>query len=149
MDQLKRKHTQANVNVTLGTAHAPLSELTGKEFPCPLCGEGLPILLSRRNKPYFTCNGCGVQTFVRGKPGISRLHEMAIAGILVSGRKEGASYGIRLYNRLEQLKLQKHDLEKNHGLFISDPNLTNAISLVDGEIEKVQGELAKLAGKTD
>jgi hypothetical protein len=149
MGQLKRNQTQGNVNVTLGASRAPISELTGKEFPCPLCGEGLPILLSKRNKPYFTCNRCGVQTFVRGKTGISRLHEMAVAGILVSGRKEGASYGIRLYNRLEGLKLQKHDLDKKHGLFISDPDLIHAISLVDGEIEKVQGELAKLARETD
>lgn len=139
---------QGNVNVTLEWSEIGLAEFEGKEFPCPLCGAGLPILRSIRNKPYFKCNECGVQTFVRGKAGIARLREMADIGILVSGIKESASHGIRLYNRLQQLKLQKHDLRKKRGIFFPDENLENTISLVDGEIEKVERELAKIARKT-
>ncbi|MGI0135372.1 MAG: hypothetical protein ACREBW_10505 [Candidatus Micrarchaeaceae archaeon] len=86
--------------------------------------------------------------FIRGKAGIARLREMANTGILVSGIKEGASYGINLYNRLEQLKLQRRGLENKQGIFLRDENLENAISLVDADIEKVQGELAKIAGQT-
>jgi predicted RNA-binding Zn-ribbon protein involved in translation (DUF1610 family) len=149
MAQLKRNQTQTNVNVTLGASGPVGEELAGKTFPCPLCGEALPILASKRKKPYFTCNSCGVQVFVRGKPGIARLREMAVAGALVSGTKESASYGIRLYNRLEQLKLQKRDLGKKRGMLVYDQDVSNAISLVDGEIEKVQGELAELARESD
>jgi hypothetical protein len=49
---------------------------------------------------------------------------------------------------LEQLKLQKSDLEMKQGIFFPDKNVTNAISLVDAEIEKVQGELEKLSRAT-
>ncbi|MGH9445160.1 MAG: hypothetical protein ACRD3O_05475 [Terriglobia bacterium] len=136
---------QDNVNVTLARSSSGASEFEGKEFPCPLCGEGLPILESKRKKPYCTCNNCGVQIFVRGKSGIARLREMADIGILVSGITESASHGVRLYNRLQQLKLQERDLQKKQGIFFPDENLQNTISLVDAEIETVEGELAELA----
>jgi hypothetical protein len=100
----------SNVNVTLETLGKLARDLVEQEFPCPLCGAGLPILASKRGKPYFVCNFCGVQVFVRGKAGISKLKEMANSGILVSGKKESVMHGINLFNRLESLKLQRNDL---------------------------------------
>ena len=142
MGELNLKQDQGNVNVTL-------AGLAGKEFPCPLCGAGLPILYSKRRKPYFTCNLCGVQIFVRGKAGIARLNRMADTGILISGKEESASHGINLFNRLEQLKLQKDALQARRGIIFTDKDVENAIRIVDVEIEKVQGELAKNAVKTE
>jgi DNA-directed RNA polymerase subunit RPC12/RpoP len=149
MGQLKTKGEQGNVNVTLDPAKAAPQELAGMEFPCPICGAGLPILPSITKKPYCTCNQCGVQLFVRGKAGIRRLREMAAAGILVSSKEESASHGIQLHNRLEQLKLQKSDLNLKRGIFFRDENVENAIQIVDAEIEKVEGELARIASKTE
>ena len=146
MDKLEKK--TGNVNVTLESHPPPVGDFTNVEFPCPLCGAGLPVLASKRKKPYFICNHCGVQTFVRGKSGIARLREMVNAGILVSGRGQGASHGIQLYNRLEQLKLQKGDLKWKKGIFLRDEGVENAIQIIDAEIEKVEGELAKIAEKT-
>lgn len=148
MGQLGPKQRSSNVNVTLSWPDWPLRILNDKEFPCPLCGAGLPILKSKRNKPYCTCNDCGLQIFVRGKKGISRLETMAEQGILISATEESAAHGISLLNRLEQLKLQKQELEAKQGiigLIFPDKNVQNAISLVDVEIENVQGELAKLS----
>jgi hypothetical protein len=139
------REAQANVNVTLADRAPKIEALDGKEFPCPVCGTGLAILLTKNQKPYCVCNDCGVQLFVRGKPGISRLIKIAKDGVLVSGIKESASYGINLYNRLQQLKLQKEELKNKQGLFLRDENLTNAISLLDGEIEATELELEKLA----
>jgi hypothetical protein len=149
MGELKPHQRQANVNVTLGPLGSSPGELENKEFPCPLCGAGLPILISKRQKPYCTCNLCGVQLFVRGKAGIARLNEMANAGILVSGKEESASHGINLLNRLEQLKLQKEELKERRGIIFTDENVENVIRLVDVEMEKVQGELARIAIKTE
>jgi uncharacterized Zn finger protein len=145
MGQLGSKQNSPNVNVTLPSRDWALGALGGKEFPCPLCGAGLPILKSKRNKPYCTCNDCGLQMFVRGKKGMSRLEEMAQHGILISATEESAAHAISLLNRLEQLKLQKRDLVEKQGIFFPDKNVGNAISLVDAEIENVQGELAKLS----
>jgi len=145
MGELKPGRRQTNVNVTLVPSSALATDLGDKEFPCPLCGAGLPIRASKRRKPYCTCNRCGVQLFVRGKEGIARMHEMADAGILISGKKESASHGINLLNRLEQLKLQKDNLNRKCGLFFREKDVENAIQIVDAEIERVQGELAKMA----
>jgi len=80
--------------------------------------------------------------FFRGKSGIARLQSMANAGILVSARDESAAHGVTLLNRLEQLKLQKKELEGKQGIIFRDSNVENAIEIVDAEIESVQGELA-------
>ena len=60
MGQLKPEQSQDNVNVTLDPAEAVLRELTDKEFPCPVCGAGLPICISKRKNPIVpaTCVVC-------------------------------------------------------------------------------------------
>ena len=146
MGELNPKNGSTNVNVTLDSVLDGL-RLVGLEFPCPFCGVGLAILCSKRGKPYCTCNSCGVQLFVRGKSGIRRLIEMAESGVLVSGKGEGASHGINLLNRLEQLKSQKRDLEMKQGIIFRDENIENAIQIVDAERKKVEGELAEIADK--
>jgi hypothetical protein len=149
MGELEPKQTSSNVNVTLDSALDPLEGLIGLEFPCPVCFAGLPIGRSKTNKPYCTCNSCGVQLFVRGKNGIKRLRKMVDEGILVSGSNESVSHGISLLNRLEQLKIQRSDLESKQGFFLTDENVENAIRIVDSEKEKVEGELARIAEETE
>lgn len=74
---------------------------------------------------------------------------MANSGILITGKKESASHGINLFNRLQQLKLQKRDLEWKRPFIFVDENVENVIQLVDAEIEKVEGELAKVAKEAE
>jgi len=145
MHKLEPDRGSSNVNVTLDPA---VDGFGGLEFPCPFCGAGLAILLTKRNKPYCTCNPCGVQIFVRGKNGIKRLRKMVNEGVLISATNESASQGINLLNRLEQLKTQRNALEAKQGIFFRDENVANAIQLLDTEIQKVEGELAKMAAET-
>ena len=58
--------------------YVTLEEKDEKEyyFPCPVCGKVLPVEMSKRNKPYCTCNDCGVQLFVRGKKGIEKFKKL-------------------------------------------------------------------------
>ena len=142
------KQDSAHVNVTLVPSGAGLEDLQGKKFPCPLCGDGLAILATKRGKPYCVCNACGIQLFVRGKPGISRLLQMVKGEILIPGKADGADYGIALFDRLRQLKAQKEELEEKRGLIFRDSGVENTILIVDAEIEKVEGELARVAKKT-
>ena len=46
-----------------------------QSIPCFLCGRNLKKRLSKRLKPYFVCDGCGIQLFIRGKQGIERLEQ--------------------------------------------------------------------------
>jgi len=42
-------------------------------IPCFLCGRKLERRTTKRGKPYFVCDRCGIQLFVRAKQGIERL----------------------------------------------------------------------------
>lgn len=42
-------------------------------LPCFLCGSKLEMRTSKKNKPYFVCDACGVQVFVRRTYGIEKL----------------------------------------------------------------------------
>ena len=48
-----------------------MSAIRGKPmFPCPVCTVPREVLLTKKDKPYLTCDPCGVQVFVRGPAGI-------------------------------------------------------------------------------
>lgn len=50
--------------------------MKGHTFPCPICREPRDIRLSKTDRPYLVCDGCGVQLFVRGDTGIRRLRSI-------------------------------------------------------------------------
>ncbi len=136
-----------NVNVTLHRSDPAENPFSGKRFPCCLCGAGLEIRVSRKQKPYTTCLTCGIQTFFRRKTGIQRLTEMVNSELLIAGKGSKAEAAVILFNRIQQLRAQKKELEAKQGLIFRDSDLENALRAVDNEIERVQGELEKLAQK--
>lgn len=138
----------ANVNITLDGSENSQSSLAGKLFPCPVCGTSLGIRIARTQKPYCVCIDCGIQIFFRGKAGISRLTTIIENETLIAGKDSNACTATLLFNRIQHLKGQKADLEVKQGLILRDPDLKNAIRVVDIEIERVQGELEKLGRKT-
>ena len=49
-----------------------MSALNGKRmFPCPVCTDPREVRLTKKDKPYITCDPCGIQVFVRGPAGIA------------------------------------------------------------------------------
>jgi hypothetical protein len=138
-----------NINVTLAETSAKENPLLGKQFPCCVCGLSLEIRFTRKRnaKPYTTCLACGVQTFFRGKIAIQRLTEIVNSGLLIAGTGSNTEPAVILFNRIQQLRAQKTELKGKQGLIILDPDLKNVIRAVDNEIERVQGELEKLARK--
>jgi len=45
-------------------------------IPCILCGKDLEQRTDKNRKPYFVCDPCGTQFFVRRKQGIEKLEEL-------------------------------------------------------------------------
>jgi hypothetical protein len=107
---------------------------------------GMEIRFTRKknSKPYTTCLACGIQTFFRGQVGIQRLTEIVKSGMFIAGKGSKTELAVILFNRIQQLRAQKIELEGKQGLIILDPDLNNAIRAVDNEIKDVQGELGKL-----
>jgi hypothetical protein len=132
---------RANVNVT----GEDWEFFTGKMFPCPVCGVGLEIRPSRRRKPYCVCLSCGIQVFVRGKTGIERLRNILENEQWVSAKSSGFGSAVVIFNRLQQLRAEKAELEGKQGLIFRDEDLDNAIRIVDREIQHVQGVLSQMA----
>jgi hypothetical protein len=44
-------------------------------LPCILCGRKLERRIDKNGKPYFVCDTCGIQLFIRRKRGIELLEE--------------------------------------------------------------------------
>ena len=133
-----------NVHVTLDRVVPRDHPLFGRRFPCCVCGAGLEIRISRKQKPYTTCLSCGIQTFFRGKTGIQRLLGIVKSEMLITGEGSKTESAVILYNRIQQLRAQKKELEANQGLIIRDADLDSVIRVVDNEIQRVQGELEQL-----
>lgn len=142
---MKGERTRANVNVTLEGSGAAINALSGKKFPCPTCGLGLPIRLAKTGKPYCVCLDCGNQVFFRGRVGILRLTEIIESHKLISEKESAGDSPVLLFNRLVQLRSQEAELQQKQGLILYDPDLADTIRAVDNEIQRVQGELHKLA----
>lgn len=46
------------------------------KIPCFLCSEELPQRNDKNRKPYFVCDPCGIQIFVRGRQGVKNLAQL-------------------------------------------------------------------------
>jgi predicted RNA-binding Zn-ribbon protein involved in translation (DUF1610 family) len=58
-----------------------MSVLNGNSaFPCPICTELREVRLTKKRKPYITCDPCGIQMFVRGPAGISGFNRLINSG---------------------------------------------------------------------
>ena len=135
----------ANVNVTLGQPPPASNPLSGRQFPCSLCGNALNICFTRKNKPYTTCLVCGIQTFFRGKAGIKRLTELVNSRAFLLGNAFKSESPAAIYNRILQLREEKKTLEDKKGFFLRDTALEDALQSLDGDICRLQNELTKQA----
>jgi DNA-directed RNA polymerase subunit RPC12/RpoP len=46
------------------------------KIPCFLCSQELRLRRDKHEKPYFICDSCGMQIFVRGRRGIENLAQL-------------------------------------------------------------------------
>lgn len=45
-------------------------------FPCPVCTHPREVRITKKRKPYITCDPCGIQLFVRGPAGIAAFDKL-------------------------------------------------------------------------
>lgn len=45
-------------------------------YPCPICSTLLDVRLSKKGRPYLTCDDCGMQLFVRTDEGVKRFEKL-------------------------------------------------------------------------
>src|SRR5205807_2351124 len=116
----------------------PFLGLVGKLFPCPVCYTGLPLKMSKRDKPYCTCLECGIQIFFRGQTGVLRLAKLVDDEKRVAIEFSGHVRAISLYNRLQGLKRQKQRLEDQQWPLLPNKDLDKVIEALNEEIKRVR-----------
>lgn len=95
-----------------------------KLFPCPVCTELHEVRLTKKKKPYITCDPCGIQLFVRGP-----------AGIAAFNRLIDAATGQDLWTRLKEMEPRYHlKCPKCGCRFWIEPALAKT-SLFDGSLQ--------------
>src|SRR5438105_14604072 len=106
----KSKSAEHNVNVRSSSKMATI--------PCFLCGKTIESRIDKNHKPYFVCDPCGLQAFVRRKAGIERLEQLSTA---ISER---------------QLRINAHTITlfEIRGILTEIEGVKNEIEKLDGEI---------------
>lgn len=107
------------------------------------------IKRTKRDKPYFLCDPCGVQAFIRRKKGIRLLKTLATylgdSPIAYPKGRGGAFTVLGLVNRLAQLKAKHQEIEDKQGWFDTDEGLELATNALENEIQQVEGQLETIA----
>jgi hypothetical protein len=117
------------------------------QFPCFLCGEPRAVKISIKSKPYFICDPCGVQAFIRKDAGIERLQTVGavMQAVPVPFKRKNKVLG--LIELIRILQKEQKDLEDKDGikeLLIPDESREIQKAALQSEIHKAEARLKKL-----
>ena len=95
-----------------------------EKFPCPVCVKPLEVRTTKKNKPYVTCDPCGVQMFVRGPSGINEFTRL-----VDRARADG------VWDRLDEIERRfRLKCPKCGSRFWIEPSLVKT-SMFDGSLQ--------------
>jgi DNA-directed RNA polymerase subunit RPC12/RpoP len=120
-----------------------------KIIPCFLCSQELAQRKDKHSKPYFVCDPCGVQIFIRGRQGIKNLDQL-----LATLRehdfpfREHAAALYEIQALLTEIRGIKEEISKLDGLleiFSDDEFKKRARKLLNKRIENLLRRLQQIA----
>ena len=79
-----------------------MATATKFKFPCPVCSGARQVRLTKKDKPYITCDPCGIQVFVRGPAGIAEFNRL-----IEQGERDGLPTRLREMERRFRLTCPK------------------------------------------
>jgi predicted RNA-binding Zn-ribbon protein involved in translation (DUF1610 family) len=115
------------------------------QYPCFLCGDQLDIRYTKNRKPYFICDPCGLQAFIRKEKGISKFSEIN-KNPINTHNPNNPVFGRII--ELEKLRAKLMEIEKKKDIFdflFPNDDLEAVETALKLEITRVQKELT---GKT-
>jgi DNA-directed RNA polymerase subunit RPC12/RpoP len=121
------------------------------KIPCFLCTQELRQRKDKNGKPYFVCDPCGMQIFVRGRQGIENLAEL-IATLRQHDFpfREHARVLHEIQAVLTEIRGLKKELKKLDGLlniFSDDEHKERARELLKRRIENLLSRLEQIANE--
>lgn len=122
------------------------------EYPCPICGELRELGISKKDKPYFCCNTCGVQVFIRGREGISRLiaikNNPELFGYLKALNAVRNSRLLQIKTRLELLNKEINRYDED-GIYYDSPEKDRVYSEMIDFRDELEKDFQKLLTKKE
>lgn len=121
------------------------------KIPCFLCSQELRQRKDKNGKPYFVCDPCGMQIFVRGRQGIENLAEL-----IVTLRqhdfpfREHARVLHEIQAVLTEIRGLKKELKKLDGvlnIFSDDEHKERTRELLNRRIENLLSRLERIANE--
>jgi len=118
-------------------------------LPCLLCTEKLERRTDKNRKPYFICNPCGIQLFIRRQHGIrlleKLLRDVAKNELPFRQRAEEVHKIQALLTEINGVKQQIERLEARKGFFFPDQDKIRACNLLKVKLQNLFKELEQLA----
>jgi chaperonin cofactor prefoldin len=119
------------------------------DLPCFLCGKQLNQRTDKNNKPYFICNPCGMQVFIRRELGIQKLEELIrnLKGRELPLRTHTqVLYEVQaILSEMDDLKAEIKRLNGEIGFFWIDQDKLRARKLLETRIENLLFQLEKIS----
>jgi hypothetical protein len=117
------------------------------EFPCVLCASPLLVRRDKHGKPYFVCDPCGMQLFIRREEGRLRLEAaMAELGKVPKSAQQRPAALLRIRHLLaeiQELAVEIKRLEDRAG-FWGDRDLERQVTALKGRKQSALAELDAL-----
>jgi DNA-directed RNA polymerase subunit RPC12/RpoP len=117
-------------------------------LPCLLCGNKLQKRTDKQNKPYFVCDPCGIQFFVRRQQGIERLDKLLRTSeqnaILFQQAAEHLYKVQALLGEIDGTKKQITKLHDEIGFFFPDEHRVRARASLKTKLDGLLKQLDEM-----
>lgn len=127
----------------------PSPRIKGDSFPCFLCGNGIPVKFTKKQKPYLTCDPCGIQIFIRRKEGIA-LFEKCLRFFdsnVISSPNPKFQRVIGLVNKFIFLRAKLSELQYSASpldVLFGSNELEIAMDAIEREMEKIESAMRSI-----
>ena len=123
-----------------------------RALPCFLCGNKLEERTDKNRKPYFVCDPCGIQLFVRRKAGIEKLHalieELQGKEIYSHARSPEFLRMLAIFDEISAIKAEIKKIDDEVFLIANDEQAAERRAL-QGRMKVLLSELEDLADQED
>ena len=121
------------------------------KLPCFLCSKELLKKLDKNRKPYFICDPCGIQFFVRRKQGIERLDNLLRASERHAIPFKQAADRIfeveALLSEIDGTEAQITKLNNEIGFFFPDEHKVRARDALKTRLDELLKQLDEMCAK--